>query len=40
MADLKDDEIRRIVNRATMFQKFYGSSSQVPLADLEELANL
>lgn len=36
MADLKDDEIRRIVNRATMFQKFYGSSSQVPLADLEE----
>lgn len=36
MADLKDDEIRRIVNRATMFQKFYGSSSQVPLADLEK----
>jgi len=36
MADLKEEEIRRIVNRATMFQKFYGSSSQSPLAKLEK----
>ncbi|XWN36847.1 MAG: hypothetical protein ROO71_12900 [Balneola sp.] len=36
MAALKDDEIRRIVNRATMFQKFYGSLNQSPLSALEE----
>ena len=36
MANLKEDEIRRIVNRATMFQKFYGASAQVPLQNLEQ----
>jgi len=36
MANLKDEEIRRIVNRATMFQKFYGASSQEALPTLEE----
>jgi len=36
MANLKDDEIRRIVNRATMFQKFYGASFQQSVNKLEE----
>ena len=36
MANLKEEEIRRIVNRATMFQKFYGTSAQVPLQKLEQ----
>ncbi|MEP1306456.1 MAG: hypothetical protein ABJK11_05280 [Balneola sp.] len=36
MATLKEDEIRRIVNRATMFQKFYGASTQQPVAKLEK----
>jgi hypothetical protein len=36
MANLKEEEIRRIVNRATMFQKFYGTSSQQPVTKLEK----
>lgn len=36
MASLKEEEIRRIVNRATMFQKFYGTSPQQPVAKLEK----
>lgn len=35
MANLKEEEIRRIVHRATMFQKFYGSSAQQPVSNLE-----
>tara|TARA_R110002124_G_C8945440_1_gene512968 strand:- start:76 stop:891 length:816 start_codon:yes stop_codon:yes gene_type:complete len=36
MANLKEEEIRRIVHRATMFQKFYGSSTQQPVSKLEK----
>ena len=35
MSNLKEEEIRRIVNRATMFQKFYGSSTQQPVSKFE-----
>lgn len=36
MSNLKEEEIQRIVNRATMFQKFYGSSAQQPVSKLEK----
>lgn len=35
MSNLKEEEIRRIVNRATMFQKFYGSLAQQPVSKFE-----
>lgn len=35
MVNLKEEEIRQIVHRATMFQKFYGSSAQQSLSKLE-----
>lgn len=35
MSNLKEEEIRKIVNRATMFQKFYGASGQRPVSKFE-----
>ncbi len=41
MGNLKEEEVRHIVNRATMFQKFYGSSVQQPSKKFErEYAHL